>query len=112
MCEEERDQAISTNHSRQRTKDRLGLSKNLSDKKAQSALDLGLSHSELTGNLRRYVDGLFLKKREANNIRVYRRHVYLFTGNVCITILNLPYKYHSVEDKLWRRKYPEQTSQD
>lgn len=97
-------EAIATDHAKQRTKERLGLSKNLTDKIAQKALDNGVIHSETAGSFKRFYDGLYLRHRNANNIRVYNRKVYLFNDEVLITIINLPNKYNVLADKLQKKK--------
>ncbi|MNJ90162.1 hypothetical protein D3C87_77560 [compost metagenome] len=101
---DEEKQAVLTDHSEQRIKDRLGLSKKIADKAAQKALDKGLSHAETKGSLRRFIDALYLREKKANNIKIYNRKVYLFKDVVLITVLNLPNKYSSVADKLQKHK--------
>lgn len=95
---------LNTKHSAQRTKDRLGISKKLSDKNAQKALDFGVTHSETVGSLNRYLTSLYFARESANNMRVYHRNVYIFCGNRLITIIPLPKKYYDVADKLQKRK--------
>jgi hypothetical protein len=102
--EKEKEVAQSTRHSKQRTKDRLGLSKKLADKKAQEALDHGLRHKELTGGLKKYITSLYFYNETANNIRVYQQKVYIFRDTKCITILNLPQNLCNVANKLQKRK--------
>lgn len=93
-----------TEHSIRRTKDRVGLSKKIADKNAQKALEFGIKHSESKGGLRRYLDKLFLSNRNANNVRIYHRYVYLFHNNRLITIMNLPHKFYDVADQIQRQK--------
>lgn len=93
-----------TRHSKNRTKERLGISKKLADKNAQKALERGITHSETKGGLSRYLDGLYLSHKAANNIRVYNRNVYLFNGTCLITIITLPQALCGVADKLQKDK--------
>lgn len=95
---------LNTKHSAQRTKDRLGISKKLSDKNAQKALDFGVTHAETTGSLNRYLTSLYFARENANNMRVYHRNVYLFHASTLITIIPLPKKYYDIADKLQKRK--------
>ncbi|MDH6674279.1 hypothetical protein M2277_004971 [Paenibacillus sp. LBL] len=97
-------EVITTNHAKQRTKDRLGLSKKLTDKLAQKALDYGIKHSDTAGSLRRFMDSLYLSQRNANNIRIYNRKIYLFHDTILVTIINLPNKYSTLADKIQKRK--------
>lgn len=95
---------IMTNHSIQRTKDRVGLSKKIADKNAQKALEFGITHAECKAGLKRYLDGLYLSNGNANNMRIYHRYVYLFRDNRLITILPLPHKFYDLADKLQAQK--------
>lgn len=95
---------IMTEHSVQRTKDRVGLSKKIANKNAQKALEFGITHSESKGGLRRYLDKLYLSNGNANNVRVYHRYVYLFRDNRLITVMNLPRKFFDIADQVQRQK--------
>jgi hypothetical protein len=96
--------ARTTYHAQDRVKDRLGLSKKLADKKAQQALDFGVSHAETKGTLHRYFTYLYFHNETANNIRVYNRKVYIFANELLITVLNLPNHLAQAADKLQKRK--------
>lgn len=93
-------EAIVTNHAKQRTKDRLGVSKKIADKIALKALENGITHSLAKGNLKSYLDKLYLTHRNANNLRVYNRKVYLFNKSVLITVINLPNNLIKAADKI------------
>ena len=95
---------VITKHSEKRTKNRLGLRKKLAEKTAQKAFDNGLTHAETKGGLRRFVDKLYLSYKTGNNIRIYHRYVYIFQGNILITILDLPKKFYSLADELQERR--------
>lgn len=97
-------EAIVTRHGAARTKDRVGLSKKIADKNAQAALDCGVTHAETKGSLRRYIDGLYLSKKAANNIRIYNHYVYIFQNNVLITVIDLPQKYRKLASQLQQKK--------
>ena len=92
-----------TDHSRKRTKNRLGLSKKDTEKVANKALDFGITHADAKGNLRKYMDGLYLRYQNGNNNRVYNRKVYIFQGMVLITILNLPHNLSALADSLQKK---------
>ncbi|MDF2534021.1 MAG: hypothetical protein K0R18_178 [Bacillales bacterium] len=95
---------VMTEHGEQRIKDRLGLSKKTADKTAQKALDFGVSHSETKGSLKKLIDGLYLREKKANNIKIYNRNIYLFKDVVLITVINLPNRYSAAADKLQKNK--------
>ena len=96
-------EAIVTHHAKQRTKDRLGVSKKIADKIAKKALEHGITHAQATGRLKSYLDKLYLKHRRANNLRVYNRQVFLFTDNILITVINLPNNLIKIADKIQKK---------
>lgn len=87
-------ESVITSHAEKRLRKRVGLNKSSLQKIADKALKYGISHSETSGSLRRYIDKLYLSERNANNIRIYGEHVYLFRGNTLITVFGLPSKFH------------------
>ena len=95
---------IVTNHAKERTRQRVGLPKRVIEKNALKAFDEGIRHNELSGSIKRFVDGLYLQYQTANNIRIYCGNVYLFTGNVLITVLQLPPKYRKSADKIEKKR--------
>lgn len=101
-------EVVVTEHGVKRTKDRLGLSKKLADKNAQKALEFGITHSEAKSGLRKFLDKLYLSNGNANNVRVYHHHVYLFRGNRLITIINLPQNLCKLADQIQKQKDGEQ----
>lgn len=98
------DNVVMTNHSIQRTKERIGISKKIADKNAQKALEYGITHAECKAGLRRYLDKLYLSNGNANNVRIYHRYVYMFRDNRLITVLPLPRKFYDLADKLQQQK--------
>ncbi len=97
-------EVIVTRHGEKRIRKRLGVNKKCANRTAAKAMTLGVTHAEATGKLSRYLDGVYLPYRSANNMRVYNRAVYLFSGDILITVLALPKKYHDLADKLQRQK--------
>ena len=101
-------EVIVTNHAKQRTKDRLGVSKKIADKITNKALENGITHAQAKGNLKAYLDKVYLTHKNANNLRVYNRKVYLFRGAVLITVINLPNKLINIADKIQKNIAKEQ----
>lgn len=93
-----------TEHAAQRTKERLGISKRISEKNADIALQRGIRHSDTSGSLHRYIAALYWKQQTANNVRIYCDNVYIFHNDTLITIFPLPQKYRKTVDKLRREK--------
>ena len=96
--------ATLTTHGRKRSKERCGFGKSATARTAPIALEEGLRHCDVVGSLKRFLDGLYLSHRNANNMRVWNKKAYLFAGEVLITIIDIPSKYHKTIDKINRTK--------
>ncbi len=92
--------AYVTKHATQRIKERAGLPKGVAVKNAERALRDGLRPEKTGGSLFRYLEKLYWKHQTADNIRVYCNNVYIFHGNLLITIFPLPPKYRKTADRL------------
>lgn len=79
-----------TEHGRQRLHERVGLKTSSMERMASRALEHGVTHAETKGLLRLYLSKVFLSHRNANNLRVYGEHVYVFAGQTLVTVLPLP----------------------
>ena len=80
-----------TKHGSERTRERMGIPKKAVDRAAAIAYEKGLKHSETCGGLKRYLDYLYFKGGgEANNMRVYGDHIYVFHDEILITVFKLP----------------------
>jgi hypothetical protein len=90
-----------TAHAHRRIKSRCGKSM---DRLAQIAYERGLTQSETSGALGRYIDSLYLYNGTANNIRLYGDKVYVFCNDVLVTVLDTPRKYRNIVDKAMRRR--------
>ena len=89
-----------TNHAIDRAWERLGIREGPLTKKAQKAFDSGIRHGDVNGSLRRYIDGEYLKYKNANNIRIHNQYVYYFKNNLLLTITEIPNKYKRYINKL------------
>ena len=101
--------ACVSKHGNKRLRDRCGASKKSADKLADDALKYGIRHNETAGQLNRYITSLYFRNEEANNIRIYHEKVYIFVGNILITVLNLPHSFHKVSQKIMKRKKIEES---
>lgn len=96
--------ARTTRHATKRTRERLGLQKKSVERNTEKALEFGISHKEATGNLRKYMDGLYLSNKKATNMRIYHEHTYIFCGQTLITVLPLPNSLKALAHKLEEQK--------
>lgn len=53
------------------------------------ALNKGYDTRLFCGKFKKYLDYLYLSKRKANNIKVYKNYVFLFKGRSLITMFPL-----------------------
>ena len=93
-----------TKHGKNRLKKRLGASKKNVEKIAQDALQNGITHSEAKGRLSKYLDKLFFQHQTATNMRVYHEKVFIFRGEVLITVLPLPHNLCDLANKIHKSK--------
>lgn len=92
-----------TRHGAKRTKERVGISKKIADSNAERAHLNGVPAKEISGSLRRYIDGLYIRSKTLDEIRVYNCNVYLFSNGNLITVMPLPQKYRSTATSLQRK---------
>lgn len=80
-----------TKHAKERMKERCGLNEKSVNRMANIAYEKGLKHSNLTGNLKKWADGQYLKNRTANQIRLYGDKAYIFQNKTLITVIQIPH---------------------
>lgn len=93
-----------TRHADKRIRQRLGVNKKSTDRIAEKAMEFGITHAEAKGKLSKHLDGIFLLSYKPTNMRVYNHSIYLFNGNILITVLPLPRKFWAYADKLQKNK--------
>lgn len=71
-----------TRHAEKRIRQRLGINKKATERNAEKALQCGVTHAEATGQLCKYLDGIFLRNYKP------------------ITVLPLPRNLWKLADKL------------
>lgn len=81
---------VTTNHSKKRIKERMGIPRKAIERQVKLALERGYSHSETKSNLKKYLDKIYLSHKIANNLKVYNNHIFLFNNNTLITVFKLP----------------------
>ena len=79
-----------TEHSFIRAKQRLGLNEQAFKKMAVKAYISGKAHDKVKGQLKDYITELYLRYKNANNVKIYGEVVYIFCNNVLITLYQLP----------------------
>lgn len=97
-----------SHHAKKRMKERCGLNKKAAERLAIIAFTQGLTHAELRGRVKRYVDYLYLKEQRANAIKIYGNEIFLFRGNMLITVLDLPSRFTRSVQQLSKKRHSEQ----
>jgi chromatin remodeling complex protein RSC6 len=93
-----------TNHGRRRIKERCGIKAKGTGRLAKIAFSKGLSRSDVSGSLYKYIDYLYHYNEQANNIRLYGDKVYIFCNEVLVTVLDTPKKYRSIVNRLMKER--------
>ncbi len=81
---------ILTKHAISRMKERCGITKANAPKIARRAYATGISHSNTTGNLHKFLDSIYLSQKKGTNMRIYGNAVYVFKRDVLITVISIP----------------------
>ncbi|MDR6548508.1 hypothetical protein J2810_004598 [Chryseobacterium rhizosphaerae] len=79
-----------THHAYKRAKERYQWPAKVLDKMAEKAYFNGIKHSQAKGSFKKYLDKLWHQHKHTNNIRIYGEDIYFFTGNLLITLYQLP----------------------
>lgn len=81
---------ILTKHSISRLQQRCGVSKKNALKVTKRAFRTGITHAETHGELHRFLDSIYLSQKKGTNMRIYGNAVYVFKGDVLITVIRIP----------------------
>lgn len=91
-----------TNHAKKRYS-RTGLPKRTIDNVVELAYTQGVRKRDCHGKLRRYVDSLTMD-RDHTRVRLYNNFVWIFCGDVLVTVYPIPAEYQIQAAKILRRK--------
>ena len=100
---------IITNHAYSRMKERLGIKKKAADRIVEVAYEEGISHSETSGRLNKYVsDKARAYMTKGYRIRIYGEAVYCFVEKgkkiVLVTVWHIPNNLKNQVIGLQKRK--------
>lgn len=79
-----------TKHSISRMQERCGITKKNAPIVARRAYRTGLTHSQTSGELHKFLDSIYLSQKKGTNMRIYGNAVYVFKGDVLITVIRIP----------------------
>lgn len=81
---------IVSRHAEMRLKERTGINRSAMQRIADKAFDVGFTHAQTKGNLRKWVTSLYFRNQQANNIRLYGDKAYIFCDQTLVTVLQIP----------------------
>jgi hypothetical protein len=93
-----------SNHGNKRIRSRCGVPKKSVARIAKMAFDQGIRHCETTGALNKYITAQYFYNETANNIRIYADKVYIFSGEILVTVLELPHRFRRAAAKIMQQK--------
>lgn len=81
-----------TKHAISRMKERCGISKTNASKIARRAYAKGITHSQTTGNIHKFLDSIYLSQKKGTDMRIYGDAVYVFNkrNDILITVIKVP----------------------
>jgi hypothetical protein len=97
------DLVIITDHAYKRGKERLSFSKSAMDRTAEKAYRFGMKHSDTTGRLRKYVDGIAINRKYPGKVMILGTILFVFKGVYLITVYPLPTEFVRTANKISRR---------
>ena len=77
-------------HAEKRMIERLGVNKRAVQRLAEKAYKDGIRHKDAVGRLKKWMTYRFSQNRNANNMRVYGEFLYVFCGNILVTVYIVP----------------------
>ena len=93
-----------SDHGRQRTKERFGVSKRIAEDVADRARTDGLRRQDTSGSLRRYMDWLKLGHPKNAEPVIYGGRVWLFAFGTLITVLPIQQRYRRIAEAQLRER--------
>lgn len=77
-------------HAKKRMKERCGFKKKSVERMARKAFNDGITHSQTSGRLNKWITGLYFNNQSANNIRLYGDKAYIFCKDTLVTVIQIP----------------------
>lgn len=99
-------EVILTKHAISRAKNRFGMGNRALETRVKYVLKYGVSSRDVksNSNLCKYLDSLYFKHRNCNNIRVYNRQVYVLDNQKLVTLFQLPENLYTESEEMQDRK--------
>ena len=113
MMTDNDDKVQLTKHGKERIRERIGVGKSETkvNRAAQKAYERGTKYSEVKGTLRRYLDRMYERHGDGENIRLYAGNLWVFEGTRLITVKNIPARYQR-KFKIYMKNEKEGNSDD
>jgi hypothetical protein len=98
-----------TAHGEDRVQERIGLPKRAIKRLATKALNEGITHSQTSGALHKYLSQVYLKHHKASGMKLYGEFIWIFKGATLLTVLNLPNEYKVYMSELKKKLAKEES---
>ena len=79
-----------TEHAYERAKERCGWNHKALNRMLEKVIAHGKRHSDYAGNMRRWIDKVYLTHKSASKLLIYGNYVFIFIGDSLITVYNIP----------------------
>jgi UDP-2,3-diacylglucosamine pyrophosphatase LpxH len=93
-----------TSHARERMKERCKLKAKSTERIARIAYEKGLKPDDFSGSLHGYLVSLYEYNGKANNIKLYGDKIYIFCGDVLVTVYDTPKRFRNTVNNLMRKR--------
>jgi hypothetical protein len=78
-------------HAYRRARKRLRWKTNTLRRMVPIVFKKGIKHSDTKGRLKRYLDKLWLERKQCNNVRIYGDNIFFFQGYKLVTVYRIEY---------------------
>lgn len=80
-----------SHHAFQRIRERCGLNRKSAERLAQRAFERGIKHEQTKGRLNKWVTSQYFRNENIDNLIIYGDNIYLFDGNILVTVFRVPH---------------------
>ena len=77
-------------HAEKRLRERNGLNKKSMQRMVEKAYSEGIRMKDTNGKLNKWMYSMLDKRNKVNRVVIYGHQVYLFAGNILVTVFDVP----------------------
>ena len=83
---------VVTKHAQKRIKERCGFNKKAMNRMSRKAYIDGVSYRDTKGQLNKWLNNVYFKNENTNNIKLYGDKAYVFCDDKLVTVLQVPHR--------------------